>query len=115
MKKIRTYLIMLCALCTIGAQSQNIGRPERNNPGNLLKNFQTPPKGYGEVPFYWWMGDTLTREHLLGHLEILRNKGISSLQVNYAHSDKGGKSWGLTFKSKPEIFTEEWWDLFGSS
>lgn len=113
MKKIRTYLIMLCTLCTIGAQSQNIGRPERSNPGNLLKNFQTPPKGYGEVPFYWWMGDTLTREHLLGHLEILKNKGISSLQVNYAHSDKGGKSWGLTFKSKPEIFTEEWWDLFG--
>lgn len=113
MKKIRTYLIMLCALCTIGAQSQNIGRPERSNPGNLLKNFQTPPKGYGEVPFYWWMGDTLTREHLLGHLEILKNKGISSLQVNYAHSDKGGKSWGLTFKSKPEIFSEEWWNLFG--
>lgn len=113
MKKIRTYLLMLCALCIFGAQAQNIGRPERKNPGNLLKNFQRPPLGYGEVPFYWWMGDTLTREHLLGHLEILKNKGISSLQVNYAHSDKGGKSWGLTFKSKPEIFTEEWWDLFG--
>ena len=72
---------MLCALCTIGAQSQNIGRPERSNPGNLLKNFQTPPKGYGEVPFYWWMGDTLTREHLLGHLEILKNKGITVKQT----------------------------------
>ena len=46
-------------------------------------------------------------------LQILKDRGISSLQVNYAHSDKGGKLWGLTYKSKPEIFTEEWWDLFG--
>lgn len=112
MKKI--YLsLLLFALCFSVVLAQNIGRPDRNNPGDVLKNFKTPPPGYGEVPFYWWMGDTLTREHLLGHLEILKEKGISSLQVNYAHSDKGGKSWGLTFKSKPEIFTEEWWELFG--
>ena len=83
---------MLCALCTIGAQSQNIGRPERSNPGNLLKNFQTPPKGYGEVPFYWWMGDTLTREHLLGHLEILKNKGI-----------KHGNNLVNVYKGNPKI------------
>ncbi len=59
------------------------------------------------------MGDTLTREHLTAHLDLLKGRGISSLQVNYAHSDKGGKLWGLTYKSKPEIFTDEWWKLFG--
>lgn len=112
MRRVYIYLL-LCAMCSSLSIAQNIGRPDRNNPGDVLENFKTPPPGYGEVPFYWWMGDTLTREHLLGHLEILKGKGISSLQVNYAHSDKGGKSWGLTFKSKPEIFTEEWWELFG--
>ncbi len=40
-------------------------------------------------------------------------KKVTSLQVNYAHSDKGGVSYGLTFPSKPALFTEEWWDLFG--
>ena len=89
------------------------GHPSRDKDLDVLPGFQNPPSGYGEVPFYWWLGDTLTREHLTGHLDLLKNKGISSLQVNYAHSDKGGKLWGLTFKSKPEIFTEEWWDLFG--
>lgn len=95
------------------SSAQKVGYPERNTSDLLKEKFMDPPKGYGEVPFYWWMGDTLTKEHLLNHLEILKDKGISSLQVNYAHSDKGGKSWGLTFKSKPEIFTEEWWNLFG--
>lgn len=89
------------------------GRPVRSEKMDVLPGFKSPPKGYGEVPFYWWMGDTLTKEHLIGHLDILKKKKISSLQVNYAHSDKGGPSWGLTFKSKPEIFTEEWWKLFG--
>lgn len=107
---------LVAALCFCGIASlpaQKVGYPERVLSDNLEEKFMNPPAGYGEVPFYWWMGDTLTREHLLGHLDILKNKGISSLQVNYAHSDKGGKSWGLTFKSKPEIFTEEWWELFG--
>lgn len=89
------------------------GRPVRSEKMDVLPGFKSPPRGYGEVPFYWWMGDTLTREHLAGHLDILKEKKISSLQVNYAHSDKGGPFWGLTFKSKPEIFTEEWWKLFG--
>ena len=80
---------------------------------DALPGFRNPPKGYGEVPFYWWLGDTLTRAHLTDHLDKLAIRGVSSLQVNYAHSDKGGKSWGLTFHSKPDIFTDEWWDLFG--
>ena len=89
------------------------GYPERDASFDVLPGFKNPPAGYGEVPFYWWMGDTLTREHLTWHLDLLQKRGISSLQVNYAHSDKGGRSWGLTFKSEPELFSEEWWELFG--
>ena len=59
------------------------------------------------------MGDTLTKEHLTYHLDQMAAKKVTSLQVNYAHSDKGGVSYGLTFPSKPALFMEEWWDLFG--
>ena len=38
--------------------------------------------------------------------------GISGLQVNYAHSDQGGRSYGLTYPSEPPLFSPEWWDLF---
>lgn len=114
MKKLLFLWGMMVLSASMVAQSiLPAGHPSRDRDLDVLPGFQNPPSGYGEVPFYWWLGDTLTREHLTGHLDLLKNKGISSLQVNYAHSDKGGKLWGLTFKSKPEIFTEEWWDLFG--
>ena len=56
----------------------------------ILPGFVHPPKGYGEVPFYWWQGDTLTRERLEWQLNQLQGKGISSLQINYSHLDQGG-------------------------
>jgi hypothetical protein len=80
---------------------------------DALPGFRNPPRGYGEVPFYWWLGDTLTRAHITDHLNKLAMHGVTSLQVNYAHSDKGGITYGLTFHSKPAIFTDEWWKLFG--
>lgn len=79
---------------------------------NLLSNFTNPPKGYGEVSFYWWLGDKLTKERILWQLDKLSNKHIEALQVNYAHSDEGGNAWGLTYKSDPPLFTEEWWELY---
>lgn len=114
---IASCLLLLEASVTLAlSQRRKVctdGRPIRSANMDVLPGFQSPPKGYGEVPFYWWMGDTLTKEHLAGQLDLLKEKKISSLQVNYAHSDKGGPFWGLTFKSKPEIFTQEWWELFG--
>ncbi len=78
----------------------------------LFENFATPPKGYGTVPFYWWLGDKLTKERLSYQLDLLEGHHISGLQVNYAHSDKGGRSWGLTYEGDPPIFSDEWWELF---
>lgn len=95
------------------AQTLPPGYPERSQIHDLQGKFRNPPKGYGEVPFFWWLGDTLTREHLLWHLDKLKDMHISSLQVNYAHDDKGGITYGLTLPSKPALFSEEWWDLFG--
>lgn len=54
------FLGMTAVDCAI-AQSTPPGYPERDKITNLKGKFQTPPKGYGEVPFYWWMGDTITR------------------------------------------------------
>jgi hypothetical protein len=84
----------------------------RNQSFDVLPGFINPPKGYGEVPFYWWQGDTLTRERILWQLDQLTNKGISSLQINYSHRDSGGLIYGLSNPSKPALFSEAWWDLF---
>jgi len=35
------------------------------------------------------------------------------LQINYAHSDRGGPSYGLTFPSEPPLFSPSWWELVG--
>ena len=88
------------------------GYPDRSASMDVLPGFMNPPKGYGEVPFYWWQGDTITRDRLLWQLNQLQDKGISSLQINYSHLDEGGISFGLSNPSKPSLFTDAWWDLF---
>jgi len=79
---------------------------------DVLPGFINPPKGYGEVPFYWWQGDTLTKERIAWQLDQLQDKCVSSLQINYSHFDTGGLTYGLSRPSKPALFTPEWWDLF---
>lgn len=114
MKRFVLWLGMIMLTIPVFSRSaEPVGRPSRDPELDVLPGFRNPPAGYGEVPFYWWMGDTLTRDHLRDHLDLLKDHGISSLQVNYAHSDKGGKLWGLTFRSRPAIFTDAWWELFG--
>jgi len=88
------------------------GFPDRSANMDLLPGFKTPPKGYGEVPFYWWIGDTLTHDRILWQLDQLKERGITGLQVNYCHTDKGGASYGLTYPSQPPLFSEKWWELF---
>ena len=88
------------------------GYPDRNPSFDVLPGFINPPKGYGEVPFYWWQGDTLTKERLIWQLDQLKDKEISSLQINYSHLDYGGITYGLSRPSNPALFTDEWWNLF---
>ena len=90
-----------------------IGFPSRDPRLDVRPGFVAPPPGYREVPFYWWLGDPLTKERLKWQLDQLdRVKGVMGLQVNYAHSDRGGRSYGLTYPSDPPLFSEAWWDLF---
>ena len=38
------------------------GYPSRASELDVLPGFKNPPVGYGEVPFWWWSGDTLDKE-----------------------------------------------------
>jgi hypothetical protein len=104
-----------CAQAGFGSPAlpDAVGYPSREPGLDVLPGFQNPPAGYGEVAFYWWLGDPLTKERLQWQLDQLAGKGVMGLQVNYAHTDKGGRSYGLTFPSEPALFSQNWWDLFG--
>ena len=90
-----------------------VGQANREADLDVLPGFQKPPPGFGVVPFFWWLGDPLTKERLGWILEQMQGMGVASYQINYAHSDKGGHSYGLTLPSEPSLFSEEWWKLVG--
>lgn len=89
-----------------------IGYPDRSPEMDALPGFQNPPPGYGNVPFYWWMGDPLDIERIRWEIDQLADRGTVGLQVNYCHQDQGGLIYGNTYPSSPALFSEEWWDLF---
>ncbi|MBL7041421.1 MAG: hypothetical protein ISR77_22485 [Pirellulaceae bacterium] len=85
------------------------GYPSRASDLDALPGFQNPPPGYGEVPFWWWTGDPLDTDRLLWQVEELHKKGVSGMQVNYAHEDTPG--WP-TYAADPEIFSDDWWEVW---
>jgi hypothetical protein len=88
-----------------------VGVPSRAPDLDVRPGFVRPPRGYGNVAFFWWLGDPLTKERLLLHLDRLAGFGVTGLQINYAHTDKGGVSYGLSMPSDPPLFSPAWWDL----
>ncbi|MCX7044791.1 MAG: glycosyl hydrolase [Candidatus Sumerlaeota bacterium] len=88
------------------------GYPNRDANLDAAPGFLNPPPGYGEVAFYWWLGDPLTKERIQWQLEQLKDHSVTALQVNYCHTDRGGRTYGLTFPSEPPLFSEAWWDLY---
>ena len=90
-----------------------VGQAHRAPDLDALPGFQNPPPGFGVVPFFWWLGDPLTKERLGWILDQMAGMGISGYQINYAHSDRGGRSYGLTYPSEPPLFSKDWWSLVG--
>jgi len=86
------------------------GYPSRAPDLDVRPGFRNPPPGYGEVPFWWWTGDPLDVERLTWQLDQLHAKGISGVQVNYAHEDSPG--WP-TYPADPPIFSDAWWKVWG--
>ena len=114
--KTRFSLILISSILFLSSMGQNSklppGFPDRSPDLDVLPGFKTPPKGYGEVSFYWWLGDTLTKERIITQLDQLKDRSITGLQINYCHTDKGGATYGLTYPSQPALFSEKWWELF---
>ena len=88
-----------------------VGQANRDPSFDVWPGFVQPPPGFGDVAFFWWLGDRLTKERLQWEIDQLAGKGVSGLQINYAHDDKGGRTYGLTFPSDPPLFSEDWWNL----
>jgi hypothetical protein len=87
------------------------GYPSRDAGLDVLPGFRNPPPGYGEVPFWWWTGERLDADRLVGQLRELHKKGISGVQVNYSHYDTPG--W-LSEQDPPYLFTDEWWKVYST-
>lgn len=100
-------LLLILTAKTYAQVSLPDGYPDRSASFDVMPGFVNPPKGYGNVPFYWWIGDTLTKERLLWQMDQLEDMGVTGLQVNYCHTDTGGASYGLTYPSQPALFSEE--------
>ena len=85
---------------------------------DFINALNAPDRSFGEVPFYWWTGDTLNRERLTAQLEALAAKGVAGVQVNYAHMNGGGEEnlphggHGRSIPGAPMPFSEEWWEIF---
>jgi hypothetical protein len=90
-----------------------IGMADRSPDLDVLPGFRSPPPGFGTVAFFWWLGDPLTKERLAWQLGQMEGMGVSGYQINYAHSERGGRSYGFSYPSEPEIFSEDWWELVG--
>lgn len=92
------------------APPRGYGCPSRDANLDALPGFQNPPPGYGEVPFWWWTGDPLDVDRLIWQLDQLHHKGVSGVQVNYAHKDSPG--WP-TYAAEPPLFSDAWWRIWG--
>lgn len=121
---LRWSIILLTTIVSsdLVAQPQRMkGYPERGADFDVLPGFHQPPKGYGNIPFYWWSGDKLTRERLAAQLDILKESATDGFAISYIHTDpnvdtlfnKGGYGlYGRTEPGDPEVFSDEWWDIW---
>ncbi|MDR1980152.1 MAG: hypothetical protein LBQ39_00855 [Tannerellaceae bacterium] len=111
---------LLILFQAVYGQAQRLkGYPEKDV--DILPGFIHPPKGYGNVPFYWWNGDSLNKNRLREQLDILSSSALDGFAVSYMHLHpevdveemKGGYGlFGKTEPGKPEVFSEEWWDIW---
>ena len=62
------------------------------------------------MPFWWWSGEDLDVDRMIGQVRELHRKGVSGVQVNYSHYDTRG--W-MTDQKQPPIFSEAWWEVYG--
>ncbi|MDR1092192.1 MAG: hypothetical protein LBL79_14055 [Prevotella sp.] len=113
-------VLLLFANCAEHSH-KNKGYPDKQAGLDVLPGFVNPPKGYGNIPFYWWNGDTLNKERLSEQLDILSSSATDGFAVSYVHTDPavdtlynkdGYGLFGRTEPGKPEVFSDEWWEIW---
>jgi len=100
----------------------------------FFAKFHDVPSGYGQVPFYWFPGDKLTKERLTWQLGFLIGQTlpgvkpdempkdypmprIGGIQINCAHArgsldGKPFAAFGSTYPLDPPLFSPEFWELW---
>ena len=117
------YVLFMLFLYPEGhSQTQKYkGYPDRNPDVDVLPGFVSPPKGYGNVPFFWWNGDPLVKERLEEQLDILSTSATDGFAVSYIHTNpqvdtlenkNGYGLFGMTEPGVPKVFSEDWWDIW---
>ncbi|MDO4950092.1 MAG: glycosyl hydrolase [Bacteroidales bacterium] len=111
---------------TFDKKSENIqqaykGYPSRTGEIDIRKGFANPPKGYGNVPFYWWSGDSLRLDRLNEQLEILADASTDGLCVSYNHTNAvvdtlinaaGHGFCGRVQGGTPRVLSAQWRDIW---
>jgi hypothetical protein len=93
---------ILCA-ALLGCMAVTAWSADAPNYDELREAFAAPDHAiWGEVPLWWWEGQTMTKEGVTAQLELLASKGVKAV-VPIQRSPG---------RSNPASFTPEWWDLF---
>lgn len=111
----------VAALSAHAVERKCTGYPSDRWIAELKHWFKNPPRGYGNVPFYWWNGDSLTHERLQYQLELLSDASTDGFAVSYIHTHPdvdtlanahGYGSYGRPDAGTPAIFTDQWWETW---
>lgn len=120
----RIILLFFASIFILQIKSQEQkykGYPSKSEDIDVVGEFKCPPKGYGNVPFYWWNGDSLNTERLKDQLDVLSSAAIDGFAVSYIHQDpdvdveahkNGFGLFGKTEPGKPQVFSEKWWQVW---
>lgn len=98
MKPINLIILIAAMICTtINTNAQT----DELSYNQLRKDFESPDYSYwGEVPLWWWEGESMDKERITWQLEELSAKGVKAvcpIQRSPA-------------RSYPESFSKEWWE-----
>ncbi len=119
--RISVFIVLFVVFQQSFAQQKFKGYPSKGKDIDILPGFVNPPKGYGNVPFYWWNGDSLDRQRLREQLDILSASATDGFAVSYIHLDpevdtaemKGGYGlFGKTEPGRPKVFSDDWWNTW---
>ncbi len=120
-RSILIFCLFFITFPFVSAQQKFKGYPEKSAEMDILPGFVHPPKGYGNVPFYWWNGDSLDRKRLNEQLGILSESATEGFAVSYIHLDPvvdtlemkdGYGLFGKTEAGRPKVFSEDWWNIW---